>query len=265
VCAWGGGLAGGYKRRGWWVWPAHSLALVAATGSFAAISALFGSPLAGAFLLMEAAGIGGPMLRPLLLPGLLASGVGSLVFVGLDAWTGEGVFSFALPDLPSFARPDVAQFAWAIGIGLAAAVLITGIRRTAVTLRAPVERRMIVAAPIVGLAIAGLAIGYAQMTGHDVSDVLFSGEIGLTTLASTRGLHGGRPAPAAAVQVPGVRGLPGRLPRRPHVPSHLPRRVGGIALSHLRACPWPPPSPWGWPRPAPRCCSCRSPRSSWRP
>ena len=60
----------------------------AATGSFAAISALFGSPLAGAFLLMEAAGIGGPMLRPLLLPGLLASGIGSLVFIGLDAWTG---------------------------------------------------------------------------------------------------------------------------------------------------------------------------------
>src|SRR3954467_15056732 len=114
----GGGLAAAAVRLARREVPAQALALVAATGSFAAISALFGSPLAGAFLLMEAAGIGGPMLRPLLLPGLLASGIGSLVFIGLDAWTGHGVFSFVLPDLPSFARPDVAQFGWALVIGL---------------------------------------------------------------------------------------------------------------------------------------------------
>src|SRR3954467_9727707 len=123
----GGGLAAATVRLARRDVPAQTLAVVAATGSFAAISALFGSPLAGAFLLMEAAGIGGPMLRPILLPGLLASGIGSLVFIGLDAWTGEGVFSFVLPDLPSFARPDLAQFAWALGIGVAAAVLIVGI------------------------------------------------------------------------------------------------------------------------------------------
>src|SRR5215212_7052191 len=182
----GGGLAAAAMRLARREVPAQALALVAATGSFAAISALFGSPLAGAFLLMEAAGIGGPMLRPLLVPGLLASGIGTLVFIGLDAWTGEGVFSFVLPDLPSFTRPDIAQFAWAIGIGLAAAVLIAGIRRIAVPLRAPVERRPLVAAPVIGLAVAGLAIGYAQVTGHVVSDVLFSGEDELTTVVSTR-------------------------------------------------------------------------------
>ena len=185
----GGGLAAATVRLARRDVPAQTVAVVAATGSFAAISALFGSPLAGAFLLMEAAGIGGPMLRPILLPGLLSSGMGSLVFIGLDAWTGHGVFSFVLPDLPPFGRPDVAQFGWAIVIGIAAAVLVAVIRRTAVPLRAPVERRMLVAGPLLGLVVAGLAIGYAQTTGHGVSEVLFSGEDGLPALVSSAADH----------------------------------------------------------------------------
>src|SRR6185312_7125734 len=43
----------------------------------------------------------------------------------------------------------------------------------------PVERRILIAGPLVGLAVAGLAIGYAQLTGHGTADVLFSGEAGL--------------------------------------------------------------------------------------
>ena len=180
----GGGLAAATVRLARRDAPDLMLAVVAAAGSFAAISALFGSPLSGAFLLMEAVGIGGPMLRPILLPGLLASGIGTLVFIGLDSWTGYGTFSLALPDLPPFPRPDVAQFLWAPVIGLAAAVLVAVIRWIAVPLRAPVERRVVVAAPVVGLVIAGLAIGYAQLTGHPVSDVLFSGEDQLPGLVS---------------------------------------------------------------------------------
>jgi H+/Cl- antiporter ClcA len=180
----GGGLAAATVRLARRDAPDQVLTVVAAAGSFAAISALFGSPLSGAFLLMEAVGIGGPMLRPILLPGLLASGIGTLVFIGLDSWTGHGTFSLALPDLPSFPRPDVAQFLWAPVIGVAAAVLVGVIRRIAVLLRAPVERRVVIAAPLVGLAVAGCAIGYAQLTGHGVSDVLFSGEDQLPGLVS---------------------------------------------------------------------------------
>jgi H+/Cl- antiporter ClcA len=65
--------------------PARTQTVVAAAGSFAAISTLLGSPLTGAFLLMEASGLGGAMLELVLVPGLLAAGVGSLVFIGLDA------------------------------------------------------------------------------------------------------------------------------------------------------------------------------------
>ena len=84
--------------------PAQTLAVVGAAGSFAAIATLFGSPLPAAFLLMEVAGLGGAMLDIALLPGLLAAGIGALIFVGLDAWTGFGTFSLAIPNLPPYSH-----------------------------------------------------------------------------------------------------------------------------------------------------------------
>ena len=119
--------------------PQQAIAVIAAAGSFAAISTLLGSPITGAFLLMEVSGIGGAMLGVVLVPGLLAAGVGALIFVGLNSWTGFGDFSLAVPDIPTFTTPNVAEFGWAIGIGIAAAVLGRGIRWLA--LLRPAHRR----------------------------------------------------------------------------------------------------------------------------
>ena len=77
LIALGGGLAVLAVRLAKRDMPAQATAVVAAAGSFAAVSTLLGSPIAGAFLLMEASGLGGPMLGVVLLPGLLASGVGA--------------------------------------------------------------------------------------------------------------------------------------------------------------------------------------------
>ena len=106
--------------------PKTATMVIGAAGSFAAISTLLGSPLVGAFLLMEASGIGGPMLGVVLVPGLLAAGIGTLIFVGLDNWTGYGTFSLAIPNIPAFTTPTLAEFLWAIAIGVAAAVLGIG-------------------------------------------------------------------------------------------------------------------------------------------
>jgi H+/Cl- antiporter ClcA len=237
----GGGLAAATVRLARRDAPDRVLAVVAAAGSFAAISALFGSPLSGAFLLMEAVGIGGPMLRPILLPGLLASGIGTLVFIGLDSWTGHGTFSLALPDLPPFPRPDVAQLLWAPVIGLAAAVLVAGIRRIAVRLRAPVERRVVVAAPVVGLVIAGLAIGYAQLTGHGVSDVLFSGEDQLPGLVSAGADYTvGALLLLIACKALAYAGSLVAFRGGPTFPSIFLGAAGGIVLSHLPGLPLVP-------------------------
>ena len=92
----GGGLAALTVRLVKKDAPPMAVTIMASAGSFAAISTLLGSPLLGAFLIMEAAGIAGATLSLVALPGLLASGIGALVFVGLDSWTGLGTFSLAL-------------------------------------------------------------------------------------------------------------------------------------------------------------------------
>src|SRR6202167_5683316 len=154
--------------------PARTQTVVAAAGSFAAIATLLGSPLTGAFLLMEATGLGGAMMELVLIPGLLAAGIGSLVFIGLDAWTGLGTFSLAIPGLPHFGSPTAAEFGWALAIGVLAVPLGSGIRWLGLFLRPHVERRILVITPLVGLAVAGLAIAFAAGTGKGSSEVLFS-------------------------------------------------------------------------------------------
>lgn len=162
--------------------PPRATTVIAAAGSFAAISALLGSPLLGAFLLLEAAGLGGPTLALVLLPGLLASGVGMLIFVGLDSLTGLGTFSLAITGLPEFGQPTGVMFLWALVFGVAAALLGFAIRSLALILRPHVERRMVTLMPVVGVLIAGLAIGFGQATDKSSSEVLFSGQSALPGL-----------------------------------------------------------------------------------
>ena len=162
--------------------PDRAAAVIAAAGSFAAVSSLLGSPLLGAFLLLEASGLGGPMLGVVLVPGLLAAGVGSLVFIGLDEITGFGTFSLALPGLPPFDRPTLAMFGWAIAFGLVAPFIGRGIQLLALAVRPHVERRMVLLMPVLGLLIGGLAIGFAEATDHSASTVLFSGQDALPSL-----------------------------------------------------------------------------------
>ena len=162
--------------------PAMASVVIGGAGSFAAIATLLGSPLVGAFLLMEVVGLGGPTMEMVLLPGLLAAGVGSLIFVGLDHLTGFGTFSLNIPQIPHAGSPTGAEFLWAVGIGLAAAVLATNIFRVARLLRPIVEPRRLLLTPVVGLAVGGLAIAFAEGTGRSSSDVLFSGQSELPTL-----------------------------------------------------------------------------------
>ncbi|HEY8526937.1 MAG TPA: chloride channel protein [Acidimicrobiales bacterium] len=182
LIALGAGFAAGAARLANRTMPAPALAVVAGAGSFAAISALLGSPLIAAFVLMEAAGVGGPMLGPVLVPGLVAAGIGSLVFVGLDSWTGLGTFSLTMPDLPAAGTPTLAELGWAVAAGLAAAPLGLGIRRLALAMRPPVERRPLLLTPLAGLAVAALAVGFAEASGESSALVLFSGQTALSPL-----------------------------------------------------------------------------------
>jgi H+/Cl- antiporter ClcA len=182
LIALGGGLALAVLRLGRRPVPARSAEVVGAAGSFAAVSTLLGSPLVGAFLLMEVSGLGGPLLGVVLVPGLLASGIGSLIFTGLGSWTGLGTYSLTLRHVPPVRAPDVAQFGWAVVVGLAAAVLGTVIRRLARRLRTEVAAHRLPATVLAGLVVALLAIAFAQATGKPASEVLYSGQEALAPL-----------------------------------------------------------------------------------
>jgi H+/Cl- antiporter ClcA len=162
--------------------PQEAMAMIAAAGSFAALSSLMGSPLLGAFLLLEAAGLGGPMLGLVLVPGLLAAGLGALIFVGFDSLTGYGTFSLTIPGLPPFDHPTGAMFGWAIAMGLVAPFIGRGIQLLALAIRSRVEPRMLLLMPLLGLVIGGLAIGFEEATDKSSSFVLFSGQAGLSPL-----------------------------------------------------------------------------------
>jgi H+/Cl- antiporter ClcA len=238
VIALGGGLAVLAVKLSKRDMPPSTGAVIAATGSFAAISTLLGNPLSGAVLLLEAAGIGGPMATVALVPGLLGAGVGSLIFLGLNSLTGYGTFSLAIPDLPPAPHMDVAQLGWAVLIGGAAAVLSFAIRRLALFLRPHVEQRLLLLTPLAGLAVAGLAIAYAEGTGKSSSQVLFSGQSALPSLLE----HSAGYTVGALVLLLACKALAYSISLSsfrggPTFPGMFIGAAGGIALSHLPSLP----------------------------
>jgi hypothetical protein len=187
---------------------------------------------------MEAAGLSGAMVGVVLVPGLLAAGIGTLIFIGLDSWTGLGTFSLALPSLPHVGQPTVAEFGWAIAIGLSAALLAAGIRSLALLLRPHVERRLLVLTPVAGLAVAGLAILFDQATTHGTSDVLFSGQNQLGSLITNASTY----SVAALLLLVACKGLAygvslSSFRGGPVFPSMFIGAAGGIVFSHLPGLP----------------------------
>jgi H+/Cl- antiporter ClcA len=184
LIALGGGLGFFAIRRLRGDAPLETQALVAACGTFAAISFLFGSPLIAAVLLIEATGLGGPRRSMILVPGLLAAGIGTLVSLGLGSWTGVDTDDIALtfPDLPDFPRPDVVDFLWTVPLAAAIAVGTVVIFRLARATEPVVSPRPFIAVPAVGLIVAALAIAFSEITDKAVNHVLFSGESALTPL-----------------------------------------------------------------------------------
>jgi H+/Cl- antiporter ClcA len=238
LIALGGGLATLAVRLTRRDLPERAVALIAAAGSFAAISTVLGSPIVGAFLLMEISAIGGPMLGVVLVPGLLAAGIGSLIFIGLGSWTGLGTLSLTVTGLPAGGSPDAAQFGWAVVIGVAAAFTGTGIRWVALALHRQVQRNVVVVTTVAGVVIALIAIAYGQMSGRNVSEVLFSGQDALgPLLTQSQGYSVG--VLLLLIAFKGLAYIVALATFRggPTFPAVLIGAAGGVLLSHLPGLP----------------------------
>jgi H+/Cl- antiporter ClcA len=170
--------------------PPQALQIVGAAGAFAAISCLFVNPLVAAILMIEVTGIGGAMLPMVLVPGLLAAGIGSLLAIGMGSWTGLNRSAIALgpiQHLPHFGAPTVGEFGWTIALAIAVGICVHIVMRGGLlTLKVTAPRPFLVL-PVIGLVVAGLAIAFFQAEGHSINYVLFSGESSLPGLVAQAG------------------------------------------------------------------------------
>jgi H+/Cl- antiporter ClcA len=169
------------------------LLVMGAAGSFAAISVIFGSPIVAAVLVIEASGLGGVMLPLILIPGLIAAGIGSLVFIGMASWTGLDTSAYSLVPLhlPAFAHPTWEEIGWTIVIGVIAGLLTEPIRRIGLETAKVVTKRAFVVIPAAGVIVGAPALLFASTTTHGIDQVLFSGQEqlpGLVDNASTYSL-----------------------------------------------------------------------------
>ncbi|MFF7274885.1 chloride channel protein [Streptomyces griseorubiginosus] len=182
LIAMGGGLALFFARLARAPETEASTALLGAAGAAAAVSALFGNPIVGAVLLMEVAGVGGPQLFAVMLPALLASGVGDLIFTGFVHWTGfeTGSLDIGLPTPPPL---DWADVLWVPVLAPALALFIhwafVGGRFAA---------RFVVVRTVRNTTLCALAAAvcitlYAVATGRSPAEAALSGESTLSALA----------------------------------------------------------------------------------
>ncbi len=158
-------------------------ALAASAGLFASISALFGNPLLAALLVLEVVGataLAAP-LTVVVLPGLLAAGLGYVVFTGVGDWAGIAPTSLTIDGLSAYPTLRLADVLWAVVIGVAMAVVGFAVRGIAARTHALAAPRPAVAGPIGGLAIGGLALAFG-ISGESPLNVLFSGQSDISTI-----------------------------------------------------------------------------------
>jgi H+/Cl- antiporter ClcA len=166
--------------------PQQGLLVVAAAGSFAAVAFIFSSPLIAAVLLIEATALGGARQKIILVPGLMAAGIGSLASIGIGSLTGLSTSDYALGPLPlpSFAEPTLPEFAWTFGLAIVIAVAVQLILRIGRATEVVARPRPFVVLPAVGIVVAALAYAFGQITDQPAAAVLLSGQDALPHLVS---------------------------------------------------------------------------------
>ncbi len=216
--------------------PDQATLILVAAASFAALASIFGSPIVGAIIIIEAAGLGGPTLPLVLLPGLLAAGIGSLVFIGVGSLTGLSTSAYAISplSLSPYAHPNAGDLLWTVALAALAAVVTFAIMEVGRRTERFVSGRRFPLTVLAAFMVAVIAIVFAEISGLAADAVLFSGQeamdpivdqasaLSLGTLALLLVSKGA----AWAISLGSARG-------GPTFPAIFLGIVGGILASHL--------------------------------
>lgn len=184
LIALGGGLAIAFRSLARAPASGRSTALLGAAGAAAAIATIFGNPLIAAVLLMEIVGVGGPQLFAVMLPALLSSGIGSLVFTGFGRWTGLGTGTLAVKLDMSPPRLDAGDVFWTLPIAVALGAGMHLIQYTGRLASVQVARRPLPATTLCALGAGACAAVYALTTDRNPTDVASSGQDTLAQLTA---------------------------------------------------------------------------------
>jgi H+/Cl- antiporter ClcA len=227
-----GGVIAGLARLG----PRES-SLLTAAGAFSAIAALFGGPLVASFMLIESGVRLGAALIPSLLPGLVASAVGYLIFIGLGDWGGVSAAGLTVPSLPDYHETSVRDLVVAVLVGVVAAAVATAAKQfgAAITARA---QRLGVAVPLL---LGGLVLGAGARGARPGRELAGRAVLraGLIAGGGRRdvGRRGGDPPACQGDRLRGQRGR--RLPGRPRLPAHVPGVAVAMIPQSCSVCPRP--------------------------
>jgi len=162
--------------------------LLTLAGAFAAIAALFGSPLVAAFLLYEVAAAGGALpaaaLGRALLPGFVAAGTGALIFTGVGDWPGLHQTALALPPLPAYETTRISDLAWCLLLSVVVAFVVVAVRHGAHAVATRASARPDATLVAAGLLVGATAVGFRALADRPVDLVLFSGQLELPAVVA---------------------------------------------------------------------------------
>jgi H+/Cl- antiporter ClcA len=163
--------------------PEQVRMVIAIAGSCASFSLVFRSALISTVIILEGAAVGGPMLTFVLLPGLLAAGAGSVVYLGLGSLTGLSVDAYAVYplELSAMGNLTLVQVGWTVVLALITAAVGCAVTEGGLRVHRVAVARPFIVIPLAGVVVAVLAILFG-LTGQQDDAVLFSGSSALVPL-----------------------------------------------------------------------------------
>jgi H+/Cl- antiporter ClcA len=160
--------------------------LLAFSGAFSAIAALFGGPLIAAFLLFEVTAASGKIpaqqIGKALLPGFVAAGTGALVFTGVANWNGLHQANLTLPALPPYESVQLTDIAWGLVVAAVVSAIVVAARHLAHGVARQSSRGHAVLLVLAGLGVGVLAVAFRAIADRPVDLVLFSGQTELPAI-----------------------------------------------------------------------------------